>query len=132
MQSWGIDSLAALVANLQIGDVTTEDGLDVPSGNIFDGRTSQSPVRDEDGTTVTVQEYFRRHRDVVAVTTSGGDGIIFLGSRFFGESEDERTITLIHEAIHRAGLPDTDFGATKDEGSQNLSAWLRDKCLPRN
>jgi RHS repeat-associated protein len=126
LKSMGIDSLSAEVAKLEIGQV---DASDLPSGNVFDGRTSVSPVKDDDGTTdITVKEYFNRHPTVTAVTTSERDGIIFLGPRFFSQSEYDRAITMLHEAVHRAGLKDTDFGATKDEGSRNLTELLKQKC----
>ena len=125
LEPWGIPSLAALISQLQMGDI---DGNDMPSGNIFDGRQSQYEVTDVDGTKTTVRQYFKKHPNAVAFETDLVDGLIFLGPRFFSESDYDRAITLIHESIHRAGLRDTDFGATQDEGSQNLTAWLKDNC----
>jgi hypothetical protein len=72
--------------------------------------------------------YFTNHPNTVAITTSERDGIIFLGPLFFSESEFDRAITLIHEAVHRAGSPDARFGANQDEGSRNLTNILRAAC----
>jgi CTP:phosphocholine cytidylyltransferase-like protein len=126
-----IASIAALINALVIGEI---DDSDLPSGNIFDGRTSQTLVPDDDGTTITIQEYFRRHPDTVAVTTfstGGENGIIFLGALFFSQDEYDRAITLMHESLHRAGIRDTDFGRTREEGSRAISSWLRSHCPRR-
>jgi RHS repeat-associated protein len=130
MQPWGIDSLAVIVAGLELGSITTDpENNQIPSGNIFDGRTSQSIVTDEHGQNVTIEAYFRAHRNSVTAITTQDAQLVFLGPKYFREkNEVNRAISLIHEAIHRAGLPDTAFGATQDEGSENLTNWIRDNC----
>lgn len=127
LEAFGIPSLAALVADLKIGAI---DGNENPSGNIFDGRVSeyQDYVRDDDGSQISVRGFFKKHPDTVAITTDGTGGLVFLGSLFFSESDYDRAITLIHESVHRAGLRDTAFGATRDQGSHSLTALIKAKC----
>jgi hypothetical protein len=131
LRNYGIPSLAALVGGLDIGSVVTNaDGYDIPEGNIFDGRTSQSLIEEPPGsrTQITIAEYFRQHPNDPAVTLRGS-GLIFLGPAFFNGDLDSQAITLLHEAAHRAGARDTDFGRNREEGSRNLTRLLRERCL---
>ena len=112
LQSYGIQSLCALVSQM------------AANINVFDGRGSTYPAGKQN-----VSQFL--------VTQNAGAMVVmpvpitFLGDYFFNPTSinsltQQRTLILLHEAVHQfGGKGDSDFG-----GSRNLSDLIAEKCFP--
>jgi RHS repeat-associated protein len=93
--------------------------------NVFDGRRSLSPVRDDNGREMSVAQYFRANPDVRAITSGG---MIFLGQGFFAQDRDGRAKSMLHETVvHKGfGRDDREFDSQgrRPDGSRNINSII--------
>lgn len=94
--------------------------------NVFDGRKSTLPIdHDNNPKTpeITVAAFFKSEPTVNAFTR---DGQVFLGPGFFNQDSGGRAKSLVHEGlVHKGfGRSDTDFGATRTDGSHAINATI--------
>jgi len=144
LQDKGIASLAAEVQKLQLGYADSQGN---PIGNVFDGRLALNKVIDRytiiarramnsdtsKEVDTTVQDYLDRHKADKATISSWDDGnpkdkIVFLGASYFGDSDQDRAITLVRQAAYRAGLSDSDFDKVLLDGMHDFHKLLKEKC----
>lgn len=126
LQDYGIKSLAELLKS--------EVNVD-----IFDGRTSTLglPWMANNNVRETVGLHFSKNKSwlragVIQSAFTGKGNMIFLNDYFFNPTKfvtlalEQRSIILIHEAVHQyGGKDDNHFG-----GSQRLTNLINKACLP--
>jgi len=128
--AYGIPSLRALLDGINASYDTVEMDFSTAGFDIFDGRrATDSYGRNDAGQDVRVRDYLNDGETVAITTGRRGNGFIFLGQLFFDRNSRERTITILHEALHyNGGLSDLDFGRTRREGSRRINEILNQNC----
>lgn len=127
LKDYGVESLADLLKS----EVNV---------NIFDGRISTLglPWMAKNDLRETVSSHFSKNKSwlwagVIQSNFTGKGNVIFLNDYFFNPNKsvtlalEQRSIILIHEAVHQyGGKDDSHFG-----GSQRLTDLIKNICLPK-
>ncbi len=107
-------------ANGQVTNATVAENA------VYDGRRSTLMVDDDNNPNtpdITVSQFFQNNPTVNAITYAG---YIFVGQGFFNQNADGRAKSMVHEGVVHKGFKrsDTEFGATRTEGSRAINAVI--------